>query len=203
MADGELPADVYADSYCRLPLPNRDQMDEHDRAAYDRLADPNTKSRVGLIGPGTLQLHSAPVSQYTRGLNAYLRTEAGFDGAILELAILVAAREMDSAFEWAAHEPAAVDEGLSPEIIDVVRHRKSTDGLPETEALVIDFGRQLIRERRVDADKFAAARALFGDQGILEFVILISQYTATALLLAAFDMQPHPRLVTNLPVEET
>ena len=200
MANNELPADVYADSLCRLPLPDRDQMDERGQAAYDRLADPNTKSRVGIIGPGTLQMHSAQVSQHTSGLNAYLRGEAGFDGAILELAILVAAREMDSKFEWAAHEPAAIAEGLAPEIIDVVRHKKSTDGLPETEQLVIEFGRQLLRERRVDADRFAAARALFGDKGILEFVILISQYSATALLLAAFDMQPHPNLDSNFPV---
>ena len=83
----------------------------------------------------------------------------------------------------------------------MVRHNKSTEGLPETERLIIEFGRQLFRERRVDADKFAAVRALFGDKGILEFVILMSQYSATALLLAAFDMQPHPELEQNLPVE--
>ena len=201
MANGELPEDVYADSRCRLPLPDRAQLDERGKARFDSLADPNTKSRVGVIGPGTLQLHSAEVSMYSSGLNAYLRHQAGFDGAILELAILLAAREMDSTFEWAAHEPAAIDVGLDPEIIDVVRNNKPADGLPETERLVIEFGRQLFRERRVDKDKFAAARSLFGDKGVLEFVVLMTHYSATALVLAAFDMQPHPDLEQSLPVD--
>ena len=108
---------------------------------------------------------------------------------------------MDSTFEWAAHEPAAIDEGLDPEIIDVVRNNKPADGLPETERLVIEFGRQLFRERRVDKDKFAAARSLFGDKGVLEFVVLMTHYSATALVLAAFDMQPHPDLEQSLPVD--
>ena len=199
MANGDLPADVYADSFCRLPLPDPEKMDQRGKATYDRLADPNTKSRVGLQGPGTLHLHSAKVSEQATGLNTYLRTEAGFDEAVLELAILVAAREMDSRFEWAAHEPAAIEAGVAAQTIDVVRFKKPTDGLGETEVLIIEFGRQLFRERRVDADRFAAARALFGDRGIVDFVVLMTQYSATALVLAAFDMQPIAGLDFDLP----
>ncbi|NQV56772.1 MAG: hypothetical protein HQ503_13010 [Rhodospirillales bacterium] len=201
MAGGELPSDVDAASFCRLPLPDRDQLDDRGKAAYDALADPNSKSRVGLQGPGTIQLHSPRVSEHSSGLNKYLRGEAGFDGAILELSILVAAREMDSRFEWAAHEPAALEEGLDAKIIDVVRNKKSTAGLPETESLIIEFGRQLFREKKVSPDKFAAALALFGEKGIVEFVVLMGQYAATALLLAAVDMQPKPGLQDNLPVD--
>lgn len=202
MADGDTPTDIYADSFCRLPMPDREAMDDRSKAAYDRLADPNTQSRVGLQGPGTIQLHSAKVSEHSSGLNRYLRTEAGFDEDVLELAILVAAREMDSKFEWAAHEPAAIDAGVPAATIDVVRFKKSTDGLTETEALIIEFGRQLFRERSVDADRYAAARALFGDKQLVDFVILITQYSATALVLRAFDMQPKAGLDYDLPVEE-
>ncbi len=198
---GDFPADVFEESGCRLPLPDRDKLDERGKATYDALTDPNSKSPVGLQGPGGLQLHSPRVSEHSSGLNKYLRFEAGFDGAIRELAILVAAREMDSRFEWAAHEPAALKEGLAPEIIDVVRHKKSTEGLAETETLIIEFGRQLFRERRVSPDKFAAALELFGRQGILNFVVLMTEYSATALVLAAFDMQPRPGMVANLPVD--
>jgi 4-carboxymuconolactone decarboxylase len=199
MANGDMPADVYADSFCRLPMPDRDKMDERGQTTYDRLADPNTESRVGLQGPATIQLHSAKVSEHSSGLNRYLRTEAGFDEDILELAILVAAREMDSKFEWTAHEPAAIEAGVPDETIDVVRFKKSTDGLSETEILVIEFGRQLFRERRVDADRYAAARALFGDRQLVDFVVLMTQYSATALVLRAFDMQPKAGLDYDLP----
>jgi 4-carboxymuconolactone decarboxylase len=131
-----------------------------------------------------------------------LRKEAGFDEDVLELAILVAAREMDSKFEWAAHEPAAIDAGVPAGTIDVVRFKKATDGLTETEILIIEFGRQLFRERRIDADRYAAARAMFGDKQLVDFVILITQYSGTALVLRAFDMQPKAGLDYDLPVEE-
>jgi 4-carboxymuconolactone decarboxylase len=106
---------------------------------------------------------------------------------------------MDSRFEWAAPEPAAIEAGVAAQTIDVVRFKKPTDGLGETEVLIIEFGRQLFRERRVDADRFAAARALFGDRGIVDFVVLMTQYSATALVLAAFDMQPKAGLDFDLP----
>ena len=45
------------------------------------------------------------------------------------MAILVTAREIDSQFEWTAHEPVALKEGLSQEIIDIVKYRKSVAGV--------------------------------------------------------------------------
>jgi hypothetical protein len=51
--------------------------------------------------------------------NHYLRREAGLGGRVRELAILTTARELDSQFEWAAHEPEAIAEGISREIIDI------------------------------------------------------------------------------------
>jgi 4-carboxymuconolactone decarboxylase len=39
-------------------------------------------------------------------------------GRVRELAILTTARELDSQFEWAAHEPEALGEGISREIIE-------------------------------------------------------------------------------------
>ena len=53
-------------------------------------------------------------------LNRYLRHEAGLGGRVRELAILTTARELDSQFEWAAHEPEALGEGISREIIEII-----------------------------------------------------------------------------------
>jgi alkylhydroperoxidase family enzyme len=40
-------------------------------------------------------------------LNRYLRYDAGLGGRVRELAILITARELDSQFEWAAHEQSS------------------------------------------------------------------------------------------------
>lgn len=189
MTIGNLPDDVYEESGSRLPLPKRENLEGEALENFDRLADPQGWSLAGLRGPGAIRLHSPRVSKFTRGMGSYLRYEAGFPEPIRELIILVAAREMDSRFEWAAHEPEALRVGLTSEVIDVVRHRKPTDGLDPAHALIIDFGRQLFRDRKVDSPLFAQALETFGPRQLVDLVSLMGTYAGTALLLAAFDVQ--------------
>jgi 4-carboxymuconolactone decarboxylase len=200
MTADKLPSDVYPESGFRLPLPKREELGEAAMRIYDQLCDPKGGSLVGLRGPGGIRLHSPRLAEVSSPVNRYLRREAGFNGRVRELAILVTAREFDSQFEWAQHEPEALREGLPPEIIDAVRHRRGTDGLPETEAVVIRLGREMFGERRVAPDTFAHALRLFGRQGLVDLVSLMGQYSATAALLTAFDIQLHPGQQPLLPV---
>src|SRR5215467_796519 len=142
------PEDVDPQSGCRLPLPKREELDEAGQRIYDSLVDPKGGSIRGLRGPGGILLHSPELSRYTRPLNRYLRHEAGLGGRVRELAILTTARELDSQFEWAAHEPEAVAEGVSQEIIDIIKHRKNLSGLNEADAIVIELGRMIFGARR-------------------------------------------------------
>src|SRR6266700_1007822 len=109
------PEDVDPESGCRLPLPQRAELDADARRIYDSLADPGSASLRGLRGPGGILLHSPGLARYTRPLNHYLRHEAGLGARVREIAILVTARSLDSQFEWAAHEPEAVREGVPRE----------------------------------------------------------------------------------------
>src|SRR5262249_33271910 len=104
------PEDVDPQSGCRLPLPRREELGEAGQRIYDNLVDPGSGTIRGLRGPGGILLHSPELSRYTGPLNHYLRREAGLGGRVRELAILTTARELDSQFEWAAHEPEAIAE---------------------------------------------------------------------------------------------
>ena len=189
MTDDIFPKDVYHDSGYRLPLPKREELPDQAKKVYDLLLSPDGGSLAGLRGPGGIRLHSPRGAVYNSQLARYLRYETGFTGQVRELAILVAAREMDSQFEWMAHEIAALKEGVSPALIDIVKHRKGIEGLPETEAVIIAFGRQVFREKRVASELFARAHTIFGDKGLVDLVSLMGMYAMTAVLLAAFDIQ--------------
>lgn len=200
MTKRALPKDVYEDSRCRLPMPKREDLDEASRKVFDHHLDPAGGSIAGLQGPGGIKLHSPKLAAAASPTTRYLRREAGFSGPIRELAILIAAREMDSRFEWAAHEPEALKEGLPQAIVDVVKHRKPADGLPELEATVITFGRQLFRDKRIEPTVFAKALSHFGPRQLVDLVALMGNYAGTALLLAAFDMQLPDGEVKELPL---
>lgn len=177
---------------CRLPLPRREELDPEAQRIWDRLADPAGGTLRGLRGPGGIQLHSPELSRRSRPVNHYLRYEAGLGGRVRELAILATARELDSRFEWAAHEGAALAEGIAPTLIDVIRHRQASGGLPEADAVVIDLAREIFGARHVSPATYARALGLFGRRRLVDLVALIGNYAATAALLTAFDMQLDP-----------
>jgi 4-carboxymuconolactone decarboxylase len=118
---------------------------------------------------------------------------------VRELAILTTARELDSQFEWAAHKPAALGEGISAEIIDIVRSRKRTSGLDEADAIVIELGREIFSSRKVSSATFARALQQFGRRSLVDLVALMGNYAGTAALLTAFDMQLDPGQPPPLP----
>ena len=186
------PQDVDPESGCRLPLPRYEELDEAGRRTYDSLVDPGGGTIRGLRGPGGILLHSPELSRHTRPLNRYLRHEAGLGGRVRELAILTTARELDSQFEWAAHEPVALGEGISQEIIEIIKHRKGTNGLDEADAIVIELGREIFGARKVASATFARSLRQFGRRALVDLVALMGIYAGTAALLTAFDMQLDP-----------
>lgn len=194
------PEDVDPQSGCRLPLPTREELSADAAAIYDSLVDPRGGSIRGLRGPGGIHLHSPELARLTRALNRYLRQKAGLGERVRELAILTTARELDSQFEWAAHEPEALRDGVSPEIIDVIRYRRDTAHLDPADAIVVELGREIFTARKVSAATYDRALAQFGRRRLVDLVALMGNYAATAAMLTAFDMQLDPDRPPLLPV---
>ncbi len=187
MSKRPLPPDIDPRSRSRLPLPERDDLDEVGQQAFDRASRPGIIA--GLQGPAGIQLQSPGIAPHLSALNSYLRFKAGFTPQVREIAILATAREMDSQFEWAAHEPEALKEGVAQEVIDAIKHRRGTEGLDEEAALVIELARQLWREHRVAPDMFVKLKERYGQRALIDLVVLMGTYANTAAMLAVVDMQ--------------
>ena len=194
-----MPSDIDPQSGFRLPLPKRADLDEAGKKTYDDASRPGA-SLVGLQGPAGIRLYSTKTAPQLQALNRHLRFEAGIAPRIREIAILVTAREMDSQFEWVAHEPEALKEGVPQSVIEVIKHRRSTQGLDQADAVVIALGRQIWRDHKVDSATFADAKALFGPHKLVDIVLLMGNYAGTAALLTAFDMQLHSGKKALLPI---
>jgi 4-carboxymuconolactone decarboxylase len=192
-----LPKDIHPDSLARLPKVKREDLDAEGKRVFDQLVNPNSD---GLSGPIGMWIHSPPMAEHLFANNTYLRSKTQFDQRLTELAILVTARELDQQYVWTSHEPPALKAGLEPDIIDVVRYRRNTTGLGDTEAVIIQFGRELFGKHKVASDTFATALATFGKQGVTNLSGLMGFYSWVSTTINTFDVTPPPGRKPLLPM---
>jgi 4-carboxymuconolactone decarboxylase len=194
----ELPKDIHADSRNRLPMPRLEELDDEGKkllAAFQARGTSITES-----APRSIRIYSPKVAEYMTMGNQYLRYASGLDPKLREVTILLAARGMDQEYEWAAHEAAGLKEGLSQEVIDIIKHGKPiTAAVSEKEAAIIRLGREALYDHRVTSETFAHALQLFGKKTLVDIVALMGHYTATAILLNVFDQQLREGQQPSLP----
>lgn len=189
-----LPGDIYPDTGNRFPAVKREALNDAGKKLYD------ARGVADGFGPGAIRLYSPPVADAMTAVNDYLRRKSGLEPRLVELAILVTAREMDCAYVWTAHEPAARKAGLEQQIIDTVKYRRPLTTLGEKEAVIVQLGRDSIGTHKVGSDTFARAVKLFGHQGMVNIVSLMGDYAATTILLNAADQHVRPRETSLLPI---
>src|SRR3989304_9820634 len=112
----------------RLPeILDRDALPEDKREVFDY----RPKTRGGARLPFSPLLHSPEVTQRVAHGGTYIRFESGLPAKDRELAVLTAARELDVAFEWAAHVRAAPGVGISHAAVDAIARRRELAGLSD------------------------------------------------------------------------
>ncbi len=195
-----LPGDVHPESLSRVPLIRREDMDEDGRRFYDLVMVPQTRTLAGLQGPYGIWMHSPKLGENLLASSQYLRFRTDLGRRLTELATLVVARELDNQFEWSAHEPAALRDGLEPHIIDIVKYRRDPVGLGEKETVIIRMGRELFRQKKVGSETYAEAVRLFGLQGVVNLSALMAHYTMIGMMLNTFDQQLHTGWEPLLPI---
>src|SRR5262249_15936986 len=107
-----------------------------------------------------------------------------------EAAVLTATRESQfSESEWTGHSASGLRAGLSQSTIDVIRDGRDLAGVPEEDAIVIRFGRELFRNKHISPETFAKVKDRFGGRGTGELMGIMGDYLFVALMLKAVDQQ--------------
>ena len=171
----------------RVPALSRENTPEDQRAAFDGLIQ--QRGEVSTTGPGSVMLNAPEVAERALGLALYLRTETSLPPRIRELGMLVAARENDCQFIWHAHALVGRQAGLKHETVDALRDKKDIPGLEDDEAVVVNYGQEFFRTRKVSQDTFDAALAQFGVLGLTELTNLMGCYSMLAFNVNAFGVE--------------
>ena len=176
------------------PIPAGAMTPEQRRVAEAITAGP----RGGLRGPFPAMLRSPEVAERFQKLGEYLRFDSSIPAALNELAILITAREWSAQYEWYAHHILAMKAGLPPAIAEAVAQGRRPEGMSEDQRIVWEFCTELHRTRFVSDATYEAARARFGEQGVIDLIAVSGYYVAVAMTLNVAQV-PLPPGATPLP----
>ena len=160
--------------------------------AGERHFDAIKESRGEILGPFAVLLNSPELAGRTAELGAYVRFGSSLPDADREIAILTTARTFDCAYEWAMHQPIAVEAGVSEATLEAISEEQQTDHLNDTEAIAIEYGRELFEEHTISEDTFEAALDQYGESGVVELTATMGYYSMIACVLNAFNVYPEP-----------
>ena len=208
VSGADIPADIHEDSWARLPTVARESLSPENQRVFDLIVNPDSTYAGGLRGPVGMWMYSPRMAEHIFAARDYLRfgNDGERDQRLAELAIIATARELDSQYEWSAHEPAARREGLEEEIIELVRtghslpETQTVPGLGDRERAIIQVARELVNEPKLSRDAFETAQRLFGNEGVMDLAGLIGYYTFVNYTLKTFDVQRAPGSELLLPL---
>lgn len=175
----------------RFAILQPDQMNAEQKRLFETIvAGPRSANygseaitRVLRGGPFNAWLRSPELGDRLQKVGEYVRFRTSIPQRLNEFAILITAREWTSQYEWYAHHSLAMKAGLDPKIAEELAAGKRPSGMKEDEAAVYDFCIQLHRSKKVDDATFKRAKALFGEQGVIDLIGVSGYYTAVSMTL--------------------
>jgi 4-carboxymuconolactone decarboxylase len=183
----QLPADLDATSRARLPYVQRKDTDESAKRLFDIFVRNSNSPTDQLGGPLAFAAYNVPVANALLDLHDGAVGKGTLDAHVRELAILVACRATNYSFEWNAHEAAALRAGVDQKVIDAVRTNAALTGVPDADAAVIRFGREMLNDRKMSSATFAKAKQLYGDKGAMDLVAVMGTYAVSGFYAIAVD----------------
>mgnify|MGYP003394924707 CR=1 FL=1 len=143
-------------------------------------------------GPFSMMLHSPKLAERMLNLGNFYRDESIVAPKDRSLAILVAAREREGAYVWAAQVNAARRAGVREEAIDVIRSKGDPAKLPVEAQDIVTYARQLVHTNRVDQAIFDTLKTRYGVQWLVELTVAANYYGVLCGIVNAFEVPAPP-----------
>lgn len=138
---------------------------------------------MGVGGPFVPLSRSPEVLRMATHIGKYLRHESPVPTKLSELATLVTARRWSQNFEWFAHAAIARHAGLKETTIAAIAEGRHPDDMTDDEAVVFAFCTETHHNGQVCDATYARAKALLGEQGIIDLIAICGYYTLLAFAM--------------------
>lgn len=178
----------------RLTRLTRDQLDDAGKTLWDRLVDTRSSSMqmVGpdgaLVGPFNAFVHAPELGKRLSSLGVHLRFGTSVERRLIEVAICTVGAHFHAEFEFWAHARMAIEHGVSPDVVEMLRAGGRPDFERDDERIVHQLVTQSLVDHRVSDEVYAEAQELLGEQGLVELISVAGYYCLASVLLNLFDV---------------
>lgn len=155
--------------------------------------------RGALISPFIPLLRSPELMAYTQPMGQYLRYRNSLGLRLSELAILITARHWSQQVEWAIHATIAAQEGVATETIAAIAEGRRPESLAGDEAILYEFSTELLQNKSVSDQTWAAAVNKFGEQGVVDLMGVNGYYAFLSMVMNAARTPAPSSTASSLP----
>jgi AhpD family alkylhydroperoxidase len=141
------------------------------------------RGRVSLLYQ--VLLNSAPIASGWERMLTAVRNQTSIPGDLREIVILRVAVLNKAEFEFDAHAPIAVREGVSPEKVAALRDREVADVFDERERLVLELADAMTRDVEVPDALMDHLQRHYDASGLVELVATVAAYNMVSRFLVA------------------
>jgi alkylhydroperoxidase family enzyme len=159
-----------------------------DPTQYERepLAERIKRERGGkVLNLYRMLLHSPPVAEGWLAFFSSIRQKAALPGRYRELAILRVAVLNGADYEFEAHVPFALNEGLAQAAVDALRVERVPERLDSAGRAVLAYAESMTRAIHVPDEVFAQVREHFAERQVVELTATIAGYNCVSRFLEA------------------
>jgi 4-carboxymuconolactone decarboxylase len=148
-----------------------------------------TRGRIS--EPYQVLLNTPDVAARVAHVGNFLLYETVLPPAVKTLTWLIAARDYDCDYEWAAFVGHAQKAGVPQALIEAIAKREPLPGMSKEQALLLDFCQQLLRgNHHVSDESYRATVEHFGVAATVQIAASIGYFVMWAFLLNAFEIEP-------------
>ncbi len=168
------------------PIP-RDHMSAEQIRVNDAIAAARSGGQAG--GPFAVWLRTPEFAELAGTLGLYLRTRTTLPRRLLELTVLVTARDWAAQYEWYAHEKNIGVAGLDADLMEDLRLGKRPDFKAKDEAVVYDVATEIQGTKTLCNETYQRALEALGEQTVIDLLTIIGYYTMIAVVLVGLEVE--------------
>jgi 4-carboxymuconolactone decarboxylase len=165
-----------------------DQMTPEQKTMIDHLL---AGERGGVRGPFNVLLRSPEVGDLGQQFGGAMRFRTGLPKDVSEVIIIMTGRYWMAQYEWNSHQAAALQNGVDPAIVNAIATGKRPARMSPEIELAYNFIDELLTTHQVTDATFNAAKAKYGERGVVDMIGLSGWYGLVSMLLNV-DRYPMP-----------